>query len=156
MPSKDPAVIKRAQERYRRSAHGRAKRKAAKAVWDKNNKDKKAVNDRKWRRTPAYKAIAAKKARERKFKRKQWLYDIKSKLSCSECGYDKHPVALQFHHVNESTKLGEINRLLYRTNANLSVILAEMKKCVVLCANCHAVHHYEEYYKTVELRPDAV
>jgi hypothetical protein len=158
MPSKDPVVLKRNSQKYKNSAHGRARINATKKVWARTEAGQKSIkaSGKEWRKTAEYKEGQAAKSRERKFKRKQWLYGIKSKLSCSRCGYDKHPVALQFHHLNGDDKIGEINRLLYRTNASLDAVLKEMAKCTVLCANCHAIHHYEEYYNNAELRPDAV
>lgn len=55
---------------------------------------------------------------------------------CLICGYDRCQQALQFHHVDPSTKrfhLGHngICRSLSRSRE-------EAKKCVLLCANCHA------------------
>ena len=34
------------------------------------------------------------------------------------------------------------------TNQSQKSIMEEIKKCVVLCANCHAVRHWEENAKT--------
>jgi len=56
--------------------------------------------------------------------------------ACAICGYDRHPVALQFHHLDPSMKefhLGDrgMTRSLARTRL-------EASKCVLLCANCHA------------------
>lgn len=55
---------------------------------------------------------------------------------CILCGFDEHPAALQFHHVDPTTKSFEIaggglTRSLARARA-------EAEKCVLLCANCHA------------------
>ena len=53
---------------------------------------------------------------------------------CSRCGYNKSLDALEFHHVNPSTKsfgLAAIWRI------GLSRARVEAKKCIVLCANCH-------------------
>jgi hypothetical protein len=54
---------------------------------------------------------------------------------CALCGYDGHPAALQFHHLDRATKAFNIRdggtRSLARTRE-------EASKCVLLCANCHA------------------
>lgn len=56
--------------------------------------------------------------------------------SCAVCGYAKHSVALQFHHVDPSTKsFGLGVRGITRSIARLR---EEAAKCVLLCANCHA------------------
>jgi len=55
---------------------------------------------------------------------------------CALCGYDRHPVALQFHHLDPAEKrfslsAGGVSRSLDRARA-------EARKCILLCANCHA------------------
>lgn len=54
---------------------------------------------------------------------------------CKLCGYDKHPGVLEFHHVDPSQKsfgIGEDG-----CSRSWAKIQAELKKCVLLCANCH-------------------
>jgi DNA-binding CsgD family transcriptional regulator len=56
--------------------------------------------------------------------------------ACALCGYDRSPVALQFHHLDPSQKEFSISREgVTRSFAELE---AEAAKCVLLCANCHA------------------
>jgi transposase-like protein len=54
---------------------------------------------------------------------------------CLICGYDRHPSALQFHHVDPATK-----EFTLRNGDTRSIerMRAEAAKCVLLCANCHA------------------
>jgi transposase/DNA-directed RNA polymerase subunit RPC12/RpoP len=55
---------------------------------------------------------------------------------CALCGYSRYPGALQFHHVNPSAKVFAVSqRGLCRS---LERARAEVKKCVLLCATCHA------------------
>ena len=55
---------------------------------------------------------------------------------CVLCGYERHSVALQFHHLDPSTKsFGLGVRGITRSLARLR---EEASKCVLLCANCHA------------------
>jgi transposase len=55
---------------------------------------------------------------------------------CVLCGYARHSAALQFHHVDPSTKsFGLGVRGITRSIARLR---EEASKCVLLCANCHA------------------
>ena len=62
---------------------------------------------------------------------------------CSQCGYNNNVAALHFHH-NDSTqknfKLGA--RVL--SNKRWEAIVGEARKCVLLCANCHAEAHHPE------------
>jgi transposase-like protein len=56
--------------------------------------------------------------------------------ACRLCGYDRYPGALQFHHVDPAQKAFAIaDRGVARS---LERALAEARKCVLLCANCHA------------------
>ena len=59
---------------------------------------------------------------------------------CSVCGYNKSIKALSFHHKNQSEKLYDISH-----NGNLlrhwDRVLVEVKKCDLLCLNCHAEIH---------------
>jgi len=55
---------------------------------------------------------------------------------CALCGYARHSAALQFHHLDPTTKsFGLGVRGITRSIAKLRV---EAAKCVLLCANCHA------------------
>jgi len=77
--------------------------------------------------------------RQRKFKQK--LVDIKGG-ECVKCGYKKSNAALQFHHVNPEEK--DFNFASYRLTSfekNKDEILAELDKCILVCANCHFEIH---------------
>lgn len=55
---------------------------------------------------------------------------------CVLCGYDRSPSALHFHHVNpEQKSFGLALRGMARS---LERCRAEARKCILLCANCHA------------------
>lgn len=63
---------------------------------------------------------------------------------CSRCGYAVCSGALHAHHVDSTEKDFNISGAHSRSWAS---VLAELKKCVLLCANCHAeVHHDCEKY----------
>lgn len=71
---------------------------------------------------------------------KVWWQEYKANLKCSRCK-ENHPVCLQFHHIDPSKKENSVSQLV----ANLvskDKILKEIKKCIVLCANCHFKEHY--------------
>lgn len=57
---------------------------------------------------------------------------------CQVCGYDRCQAALEFHHLNPEEK--ELN---FGGNTNRSWIATreELKKCILLCANCHREVH---------------
>jgi 5-methylcytosine-specific restriction endonuclease McrA len=56
--------------------------------------------------------------------------------ACCICGYDRPMRALQFHHVEPSSKRLEINAK--GVALSLDKLRAEARKCVLLCSNCHA------------------
>jgi hypothetical protein len=60
---------------------------------------------------------------------------------CSKCGYNKCLAALNFHHVDPELKEFNINQSMTMT---WEVILEELKKCSLLCSNCHMEHHHCE------------
>jgi hypothetical protein len=62
----------------------------------------------------------------------------KKTLKCNHCGFDDYR-ALQFHH--EGDKENNISSML-TSGHSLENIQKEASKCVVLCANCHQIHHY--------------
>lgn len=57
---------------------------------------------------------------------------------CAICGYNKCSSALEFHHLNPNEK-----DFTLATNANIATVkaLEEIKKCVLVCANCHREIH---------------
>jgi DNA polymerase II large subunit len=57
---------------------------------------------------------------------------------CKKCGWEGNQAALQFHHKNSNEKEFNIGNV---ANKSWDVILQEMQKCILLCANCHAIHH---------------
>ena len=85
------------------------------------------------------------KAKERQSIRrkefKEWFNLYKESLKCTECGFS-HPAALDFHHINPNEKEFTISKLKHF--GSKEKLLKEIEKCVVLCANCHRIHHYDE------------
>jgi len=100
------------------------KQKTYASTYYQNNKDK---------------VLATTKASVKKYK-EQWR-SFKATLSCVKCGQN-HPATLDFHHIDSSTKESSVNKLIkYRA---FKRAMEEVKKCVVLCANCHRIHHHDE------------
>lgn len=57
---------------------------------------------------------------------------------CQMCGYDECAAAMDFHHINPDEKELKIGSSLYRS---WDLICNELKKCALLCANCHRKYH---------------
>jgi 5-methylcytosine-specific restriction endonuclease McrA len=56
--------------------------------------------------------------------------------ACRLCGYHKYVGALEFHHVDPSTKSFSLSHR--GVTRSIAAARAEARKCVLLCANCHA------------------
>lgn len=69
-----------------------------------------------------------------------WWRDYKKQFSCSTCG-ENHPACLDFHHP-DGTKEKNVARMA--SNGSKRELLAEIAKCIPLCANCHRKLHYGE------------
>lgn len=67
-----------------------------------------------------------------------------SKCSNKSCGYNKNIAALCFHHIDESTKLFELDLRAF-SNSSPELLHDEIKKCILLCHNCHMELHYPQY-----------
>lgn len=85
-----------------------------------------------------------KPTRWRSVTRKLYLIGLRGG-KCEQCPYDKNLAALDFHHIDPSTKEFQLDT---RNLSSLSfeVILKEFEKCKVLCANCHREEHGENLF----------
>jgi hypothetical protein len=68
--------------------------------------------------------------------------EFKATLSCTKCG-ESHPATLDFHHVAYHPSNKKVHKLVGDGHW-WKRIEEEIAKCIVLCANCHRIHHYEE------------
>lgn len=78
---------------------------------------------------------------ERRNRQLVFIRRVKTFYGCSLCGYKEHASALQFDHINPSEKSFELSQGHTRS---ISQVKAEMKKCRILCANCHAIHTFNQ------------
>ena len=90
-----------------------------------------------WKK-PDTRAYRLEYMKKRKAWRKGLLDAIKVGKGCADCGYNTHAVALQFDHVR-GTKSFNIGS---GVNRNWKILLAELQKCDVRCANCHSVRSW--------------
>jgi hypothetical protein len=77
--------------------------------------------------------------------RNSWIRDTyKTLVGCESCGFNAHPSALQFDHIDPSTKYrdskGNLVSPSSMVNCSTQVMLHEYSLCRILCANCHAIH----------------
>jgi hypothetical protein len=80
--------------------------------------------------------------RELRKKNQNWLLNFKKEGKCSMCNNEDYR-ALEFHHINSKQKDFSISYM--RNNSfSLEKMKEEIKKCVILCANCHRITHWQE------------
>lgn len=70
------------------------------------------------------------------------IRQYKLDYGCSVCGFNGNYAALHFHHIDATFKEGAIAEII-KSNDYVAV-LTELKKCTILCANCHSVYHNTE------------
>lgn len=56
---------------------------------------------------------------------------------CVRCGYDKCISALEFHHTDPTKKEFTISNDHFK----LREVIEEIKKCILICSNCHKEYH---------------
>ena len=71
-------------------------------------------------------------------KRKQEIVDIMGN-KCVLCGYHKNITALELHHIIKEEK--EFSICSQGSFPKYDTLIPELKKCVLLCANCHREIH---------------
>ena len=92
-------------------------------------------------REPGYRQKLRQQGRQRHKRVQQFLREYKVQHGCSICGYAEHHAALEFDHIR-GTK--ELNVCFARS---ISRAKAEIKKCQVLCSNCHKIETYKRAQK---------
>jgi hypothetical protein len=85
------------------------------------------------------KAIRVRRQTKRRIREcKEFLARLKLDRGCADCGYKDHPEALVFDHLPGSVKLLNVSQMSPRFRRR-EKLEAEVAKCEVVCANCHAV-----------------
>lgn len=67
---------------------------------------------------------------------------------CVRCGYNKSVAALEFHHTGdnkENTVANLLTKAAGKNGDHFALAIAEAKKCILLCANCHRESHADDY-----------
>ncbi len=78
--------------------------------------------------------------------KKYWRKKAREYLSiafggkCTICGYDKTIAALDYHHINPDEKDFVLSKAM-RNGSAWSKIVAEARKCTIVCCRCHREIH---------------
>lgn len=78
------------------------------------------------------------KARPREQKKREQLFALydEIKTPCAKCGENRLYI-VEFHHIDPGEKEHTVSQM-----RNLKLVREEAKKCICLCANCHAEFHH--------------
>jgi len=96
----------------------------------------------------ANKETIIEKTKPVKLRNKEKWAAYKKTLSCVFCGYNDHPAALDFHHVEKSKENRKVHKLA--ANDAWRILWKEIQKCIVLCSNCHRhLHNSVEFENAV-------
>ena len=115
----------------------RADKREAQRRWRAKNprRPEELARRRERAREPATRAKRNARLAARRKARTAFLNRYKLAAGCIDCGYAAHAVVLDFDHV-QGVKLFTIANMVHRPAA---LLVAELSKCVVRCANCHRV-----------------
>jgi hypothetical protein len=91
----------------------------------------------------AYQKRQHERQKELKNEKKQRAIDLLGG-KCETCGYNKCIAALDFHHIDPLQKDGTLKEL---TVKKWCYIEREIKKCKLLCSNCHRELHWKENHE---------
>jgi hypothetical protein len=108
-----------------------AKRKAYQKVYHKDHYDK----NKEYYKEKAYAHNKLSRKRNRDF-----VNRYKSFSECVDCG-ESNPVVFEFDHVH-GEKVANIADMVHQSYS-LSAIKDEIRKCEVVCANCHRVRTHD-------------
>ncbi len=73
--------------------------------------------------------------------KRNWIDNIKKNEKCSFCGEIRW-YCLVFHHIDPKNKSFGISEAVSK-GYDIKLILEEIKKCMILCSNCHIELHYK-------------
>jgi hypothetical protein len=130
---------KKAMKKYQQSEKG----KEAMKKYQQSEKGKETIKKakKKWSQTENGKIYYRNLARRKRKKRCLFTQRVKLRYGCSECGYKKCATSLHFDHIDPTTKKNVVSKLVKQSMKQLK---NEMRKCRILCANCHGEHTEEQ------------
>jgi hypothetical protein len=134
------------RSRARQTADPEARR-AYQRDWYTRNIERQRAKERAWRAANPEKASAYHRNRV------ELIAGIKA-VPCMDCGVQHPPYVMQFDHRDPSTKSFTIGENVSRFS--LDVVLAEIAKCDVVCANCHAERTYQQHQARKGAQTDAI
>ncbi len=94
---------------------------------------------------PEHRNDRIQETKDRRAELQEWYTGYKATLHCKNC-QEWRSECLQFHHRDPKQKMFNVGQWV-RNGVSLETLKAEIEKCDVLCANCHAVETQNQRYK---------
>jgi|TARA_B100000902_G_scaffold175349_1_gene169080 hypothetical protein len=107
------------------------------------------------KRSQQYKEYDAARKRKSYHKGQEIIRRFKIIKGCSNCGYKEHQAALEFNHIDRTTKKCTIGRIVHKAvlkndTKGKALLKLELSKCEILCSNCHSIKTFEgKHWDTV-------
>jgi hypothetical protein len=117
-------LLREAQKRYRDRHPDRASEARRRSEAKETSKEKRRTRQKRHHLQTRLKAIA----------------ELGNK--CSICEQSFHHAAMDFHHLDPTTK--QVKGKGLPCNNSWKSVEKELVKTILLCANCHRIHHYKE------------
>lgn len=105
-------------------------------VWRSTHKESIARTNKKW--SEAHKDRKNGYRKTEYDGRQAWLNERKSK-PCMDCGHQYPPYVMQFDHRDPATKRDQV-----RSSHMIPWMIEEIKRCDLVCANCHAERTHKQ------------
>lgn len=101
------------------------------------------------RRYYAERGKAARSARHRAHINRQraWMSALKQGIPCTDCGQSFPPYVMHWDHLPGHEKIDEVGSMV--GSRRRDVILAEIRKCELVCANCHVMRTVTRARRTI-------
>lgn len=122
-PEERKVKRKEYNDRYKQKHPERVKEQDRK--YKEKNKEVLKIKSSKWQKE---------KGRKNKLKAIEYKGNV-----CFDCGNTFPQCCYDFHHINPNEKDFTISRINGRTFENIK---PELDKCILLCANCHRIRHF--------------
>ncbi|MDS0296085.1 homing endonuclease associated repeat-containing protein [Halogeometricum luteum] len=91
---------------------------------------------------------------DKRAKLRAWVYGLKRERGCTRCS-ESDPVCLDFHHRDGVEKTANVSELVSNERSR-DTIRAEIRRCDVLCANCHRKEHAHYRFERLDIEPSAM
>jgi hypothetical protein len=85
---------------------------------------------------------------------KRKLVDTLKNVPCKECGQRFPPVCMDFHHRRPKEKRFNVSQGF--SNHTIEELIDEIRKCDVVCANCHRLKRIKEVRQDANSNDDSV